>query len=153
MMMPRDLMTFRLRYGWVLLALALGAPRAAAEVVTPEGLRWQPGPGGSQRAALYGDATKPGPFTARTRVPDGYKMPAHFHGVDEYVTVLQGTLWLGIGDGAETKKLGPGAFVAIPAGTHHFFRVQGETIFQIHGVGPRTVTYVNPADDPKNQKP
>ena len=27
--------------------------------------------------------------------------------------------------------------------------VEGETILQLHGKGPWTITYVNPADDPR----
>ena len=36
-------------------------------------------------------------------------------------------------------------------GTHHFAWFGEETILQIHGIGPWTVTYVDPTDDPKNQ--
>jgi mannose-6-phosphate isomerase-like protein (cupin superfamily) len=135
----------------ILIGAALVGQAAAQKVVTPDALRWEPGAGGITRAGLFGDSTKPGPFTSRTRAPDGYQMPPHFHGTDEYITVLQGALLLGIGDAPQPQKLGPGSFVFIPAGTHHFFRAQGETIYQIHGVGPRGTTYVNPADDPQNK--
>jgi hypothetical protein len=35
--------------------------------------------------------------------------------------------------------------------THHFGWTAEETIVQLHGVGPWGVTYVNPADDPRNK--
>jgi hypothetical protein len=34
---------------------------------------------------------------------------------------------------------------------HHFAMTKGETIFQIHGVGPFDTVYVNPADDPRKK--
>ncbi len=39
----------------------------------------------------------------------------------------------------------------MPAGTHHFAWSEGETIVQVHSVGPWGVTYVDPADDPRKQ--
>src|SRR5205823_4479554 len=36
-----------------------------------------------------------------------------------------------------------------PAGMKHFVQVQGETVIQLHGVGPWQIVYVNPADDPR----
>jgi len=30
---------------------------------------------------------------------------------------------------------------------------EGETIVQVHGIGPFSVAFMNPADDPRNQKP
>jgi hypothetical protein len=45
-----------------------------------------------------------------------------------------------------------GSFAVMPAGVRHFASMKGETILQLHGVGPWGITYVNPADDPR-QKP
>ena len=47
----------------------------------------------------------------------------------------------------------------MPAGTYgywesgmkHFVQTKGETIAQFHGMGPWSIQYVNPADDPRNQ--
>jgi hypothetical protein len=39
------------------------------------------------------------------------------------------------------------------AGTRHFAWAEGETILQLHGQGPWTVTYVNPTDDPRGARP
>jgi hypothetical protein len=38
-------------------------------------------------------------------------------------------------------------FITQPA-VHHFGWASEETIVQVHGVGPWSITYVNPADDP-----
>jgi hypothetical protein len=78
------------------------------------------------------------PFTARL------KFPANFSGV----------MNMGVGDQLDTSKtqsLGPGSVSIMQAGTHHFAWFGEETVLQLHGIGPWTVTYVNPADDPKNQ--
>jgi hypothetical protein len=40
----------------------------------------------------------------------------------------------------------------MPAGMRHFARTQGETIVQLHGVGPWGITYVNPSDDPRKTR-
>ena len=33
-----------------------------------------------------------------------------------------------------------------------FVFVKGETVVQFHGLGPWSIKYVNPADDPRNKK-
>jgi hypothetical protein len=35
---------------------------------------------------------------------------------------------------------------------HHYAAAKGETVIQVHGVGPFVVNYVNPADDPSKKK-
>jgi quercetin dioxygenase-like cupin family protein len=55
------------------------------------------------------------------------------------VTVLQGAWSFGVGDTFETSRLKTfpvGSFVVIPAGTPHFVAAEGETVIQVHGVGP-----------------
>jgi hypothetical protein len=34
----------------------------------------------------------------------------------------------------------------------HFAWTKGETVIQLHGMGPWSIQYVNPDDDPRNQK-
>ena len=112
-------------------------------------------PAGAQAALLEGDPAKEGPFTLRIRMPDGYRIPPHYHPAVEHITVLQGTFVLGMGDKATTvgeKALGTGSFAFMPAGMRHFARTQGDTIVQLHGVGPWQITYVNPADDPRTKR-
>src|SRR5262245_17605401 len=64
-------------------------------VVRPAALKWMPPPpglpAGSQMAVLIGDPSKPGvPYVFRAKLPDGYKVPPHWHSIDENVTVLSG---------------------------------------------------------------
>jgi quercetin dioxygenase-like cupin family protein len=128
-------------------------------VFTAVDLKWGQAPPslppGAQAVLLEGDPAKEGPFTLRIRMPDGYKIPPHHHPAVEHVTVLQGTFVLGMGEKATTdgeKPLAAGSFAFMPAGTRHFARTQGDTIVQLHGIGPWGITYVNPADDPRTKR-
>jgi quercetin dioxygenase-like cupin family protein len=92
----------------------------------------------------------------RLLMPDRYRIPPHFHPVTEHVTVMKGTLKLGMGekfDASAMTKLSTGTFGALEPGTRHFAEAEGETILQLHGVGPWRLTYVNPADDPRQRTP
>jgi quercetin dioxygenase-like cupin family protein len=122
----------------------------------PSEVTWGPAPAslphGAHAAILEGDPAKEGPFTPRVRLPDGYRLPPHYHPAVEHVTVLQGTFVLGMGDrltSSTEKPLAAGSFAFMPAGMRHFARAQGDTIVQLHGVGPWAITYVDPSDDPR----
>ena len=45
----------------------------------------------------------------------------------------------------------PGGFVLVPKGVQHFAWASEETVIQLHGVGPQSITYGNPADDPRKK--
>jgi len=111
-------------------------------------------PKGAQAAVLDGDPFKDGSsYTLRLKMPDGYKIPPHWHPTDENVTVLSGTLGASMGDTFDTAKgqlMKPGGFVTMPHGMHHYAWAKGSTVVQVHGIGPFAFTYVNPADDPRN---
>ena len=112
-------------------------------------------PPGAKMAVLQGDPGKPGMFTIRVKSPDGYKVAPHWHPTAESVTVLSGTFYLGTGDTLDEKKataMTAGAFSYMPAKMHHFASTKGETEFQVSGMGPFEITYLNPADDPRNAK-
>jgi hypothetical protein len=47
------------------------------------------------------------------------------------------------------QTLGRGGFVVAPANHAHFAAARGETIVQVHAIGPFAMTYVNPADTPR----
>ena len=133
------------------LACSLVAPASAAStptIVTPTELHWTAGTGpmtGAEIAVLYGNPEQPGPYTIRLHIPDGAKFGPHFHGDVENVTVLQGTLLVGIGDKVDAAKmvaLPAGSFVSVPMGLHHYAQAKGDTIIQIHGMGPSSMTMV-----------
>jgi quercetin dioxygenase-like cupin family protein len=103
---------------------------------------------------LEGDPKAAGPFTIRVLMPDRYRVLPHFHPATEHVTVLKGTFKVGRGekfDASALKRLPAGSFAATPPGVRHFAETEGETIVQLHGVGPWGIEYVNPADDPRRR--
>ena len=131
--------------------------RADHVVVTPDRLTWGPAPpglpAGAQLAVLEGDPSKAGaPFAFRAKLPDGYKVAPHWHPTDERIIVLEGTLGMGTGekfDPASGHELPTGSYSVMPKGMRHFVWAKGETVFQVSGMGPFEITYVNPADDPR----
>jgi len=125
-------------------------------ILAPNDIKWGPPPPslppGAQFAVLQGDPGKAGSaYTIRAKFPDGYKVPPHWHPADENVTVLEGTLMMGLGEKFDTgmgHALTAGGFASMPAGVRHFaWSKRGATI-QINGIGPFAINYVNPADDP-----
>jgi quercetin dioxygenase-like cupin family protein len=122
---------------------------------------WKPGPPslppGAQMAVLDGDPTQEGPFVFRVKVPDGYTIPPHTHPKAERVTVIQGTFNIAEGQTVDKspgkgRVMSAGSFGYWPARMHHYAWVTGETIAQFHGIGPWTIQYLNPQDDPRNAK-
>ena len=70
------------------------------------------------------------------------------------VTVISGTFYIGMGDKFDPEKgraMPAGSFGTWPAGMKHFVWVKGETVIQLHGTGPWSLTYVNPEDDPRKK--
>lgn len=155
----------------LLAALTLGVGTASAQglpqtdgshaiIALPDKVTWGPGPAslppGAKAAVLEGNPAEAGPFTMRVSLPSGYRIPPHFHAKVEHVTVLKGTFKVGMGERFDPSAMTPlptGTFAALEPGTRHFALAEGETILQLHGVGPWGLTYVNPADDPRKQAP
>ncbi len=106
-------------------------------------------------AVLEGDPTKEGPFVFRVKIPDGYRVPPHMHPKAERVTVISGTFNIGMGDKFDekaTKEMPAGTYGYWEAGMKHFVWAKGETVLQFHGMGPWSIQYVNPDDDPRKTK-
>ena len=123
--------------------------------ITPADVKWgQPPPSlskGAEFAVVSGDPTKAGPFVIRLKFPAGYKVAPHWHPTDENVTVLSGTMGLGMGekfDEGAMKELSAGSFAVLPAEMRHFAIAKTAATIQVHGMGPFVLNYVNPADDP-----
>ena len=53
-------------------------------------------PAGARVAVLLGDPSADGPFVIRLMLPKGYRIPPHSHSRDEQVTVISGTMYLGM---------------------------------------------------------
>jgi quercetin dioxygenase-like cupin family protein len=119
-------------------------------------LKWAPLDAlpGAQIAVIQGPLNEAKPFIARLKFLANAKVPAHSHTAIEHATVLSGVLNMGAGDkldASKTQPLGPGSVSIMQPGTNHFAWFGEETVIQLHGVGPWTVTYVDPADDPRKK--
>lgn len=139
---------------------ALVFASAAGAQTPPPALKWGPAPpffpAGARFTVLQGDPSQTGLYTVRLEMPAGYTIRPHFHPTAEHVTVVSGTLILGMGDTIRTRgahALMAGGFITAPAQQHHFAIARGRTVVQVHGEGPFLITYVNPKDDPRNAPP
>jgi len=141
-------------------AMCAAQPLGAQTAYTPDQVKYGPPPPtvppGAEMAVLEGDPTAAtGDFTVRVKMPDGYKFPPHTHPKRENVTVISGTLKVGMGDQYDDSKMmsfGTGSFIFVDPTMHHYAGASGETIIQIHGMSPLAINYINPADDPSKKK-
>ena len=123
--------------------------------VTPDELVWKEHPvlKGAQIAILAGDPAKAETIVQRVKFPPNFKVPPHTHPYSEVVTVLSGTYWNAMGDDMEKGvMLKPGSVFVLPANhTHRVWTTDEEVIIQINFTGPGGITFINPADDPRNK--
>jgi len=137
----------------LLLAFGLATPVHSAELnpaaviyQLPDQIKWNPpSPNGAQNAVLVGDPSKPGLYVVLTKWLKGnhFSRP-HFHPNDRFITVLQGTWWVGTG-----TRFDPNNTVPMPAGTFvtHFGKQvhwdgakEEDAVLLIVGEGPATST-------------
>jgi quercetin dioxygenase-like cupin family protein len=106
---------------------------------------------GVKIAIIEGQLNQAVPIMFRLKFPPNFKVPPHWHPGIEHITIISGTLHMGIGsvfDRSKTRALTPGSVSIMQPGTHHYVWTDEETIGQVHSIGPWSVNYVNPADDP-----
>jgi hypothetical protein len=150
-----------------LASLAIGltmtvAPAAAQSthvLVPADKVQWGPAPpqlpAGAQISVLEGNPAAKGAVTLRLKFPADYSVPPHWHSMAERVTVLSGSLHVGMGDTLDrqaSQTLQPGGFVSLPSKMHHFAWTTTPTVVQISLEGPFDIFYVNPADDPQKRQ-
>ena len=139
----------------------LGVSFAHAQPVTGTSgeVKWIDAPGslsrGAKLAMLYGDFGRPVAFTFQLKLPAGYQIKPHMSSGIDLMFVQSGTFNMGYGnefDKAATLPMGAGYVAGIPPKTTYFAWTDVETILYVQGIGPWTVTYVNPDDDPRKKK-
>jgi hypothetical protein len=140
--------------------LVMASPGAAQHsghsMFTPDTLQWTDTPAlpGAKVAIIEGPITEAVPFTFRLKFPANYKIAPHWHPAVERVTVLSGTIHLGVGDTfdqTKAKALPAGSISIMEPKMHHFAWTSEETVVQLSGMGPWGITFVNPADDPRKK--
>ena len=131
--------------------------QAVFKSVLPEEIDWEPFaafPPSARLAAVVGHPSEPGPYVTRVKVPSGVKLMPHRHQEDRVYTVMSGVFYIGLGDQFDEQKLQaypPGSVVVLPGDTAHFhWAKSGEYVTQITAIGPISLEYVNPQDDPRN---
>lgn len=137
-------------------AALLSVSLASSQAMNEGALKWGAGPPflppGVELVVMDGDPSKAVPITLRLKMPAGYQIPAHWHPTQENVTVMSGSLNVGMGD-VLSKTAGtplkPGGFVALGARMNHYVWTDEATVVQVHLNGPFEITYVNPALDPR----
>lgn len=140
------------------LSSTLVVAQSAHVLVPANKVQWGPAPpalpAGAEIAVLEGNPSEKGAVTLRLRFPANYNLPAHWHSMAERVTVLSGSLKVGMGDKLDrhaSQALEPGGFVSLPPNMHHFAWTAVPTVVQINLEGPFDIFYVNPADNPQTK--
>lgn len=151
-------------------AKAGAAAKQGAMVVEPGSEKWGEVPaaalvgtpsvemGGTLRlAVIQGDPTKEGrTYTLRLSCTDGLKIAPHWHPKTENVTVVKGAAAVGMGskwDDGALKAVPLGGFFSAGPQMRHFAQCKGDTILQVHGVGPFVVNFVSPDENEPAKKP
>jgi quercetin dioxygenase-like cupin family protein len=154
MVMPRAFRNFARSIG-VMMLVAPGAMAQASADRAP--LQWSVPPvlpPGALIAVVRGDPTGPGESTLQLSMPNGYRIPPHFHPSFEHVEVREGTLLVGMGDRIDpkqTRALATGDSATAPSGMHHFSIAKGRTVLSVTFIGPYTITYLRAEDAPRRQ--
>ncbi|MGH9602279.1 MAG: cupin domain-containing protein [Terriglobales bacterium] len=134
-------------------AKSAAAAAPAHVTVGVSDLKWTPLFLGLESAVVSGDPSKAGaPFVMRVRARTVAAVPAHWHPMDENVTVLAGTIKIGMGDKYDEKAahtIPTGAYTFVPKTMRHFAWHAPNSVIQIHGTGPFQLFFVNPAEDPR----
>jgi uncharacterized RmlC-like cupin family protein len=109
-------------------------PVHAQNTFTPDQVKFAPAPAfmprGAQLAVLEGDPmASSGDFTIRIKMPNGYRLAPHTHPNRENVTVLSGTLKVGMGDQFDASKMmsfEAGSFAYVDPRMPHYVLVSGD---------------------------
>jgi uncharacterized RmlC-like cupin family protein len=138
--------------------LAASAP-TEKNAFTPDAVPYGPAPAfvapGAQLAVLEGDPmASSGDYTIRLKMPDGYRIAPHWHPKRENVTIISGTLKVGMGDHFEETGMmsfPAGSFAYLDPNMHHYVMASGEVVVQVHGMSPVQFNYINPDEDPSKK--
>jgi hypothetical protein len=127
--------------------------------VTSSDIKWGPivsMPKGTETTVLHGNPGKPGLYTVRLKIPANSKMPVHAHPDERVRVIISGTYYSALGEKVDPSRLlsfPPGTFSYVPPKIWQFAETRDEeVIFEITGIGPTGIDYLNPEDDPRKQK-
>ena len=132
----------------------------ATSPLQAKALKWMDGPpglpSGSKFTVVSGDPGKEGMFTIRAKLPADYMVPPHHHLTDEKVSVKSGgPLAYGMGDKVDKANAGSlekGYHINLGANMNHWASTTAATEIEVSAMGPFSIVYANPADDPRTKK-
>ena len=139
-------------------AFAQGLPNKSFGAINQENIKWLPFaafPPQARLAVLVGNPKLPGVYLTRVKVPAGVVLMPHIHPEDRIYTVISGVFYIGLGtrfDASKLKAYAPGSVIVLPGNTPHFHWARsGEYVTQISAYGPLGISYIDPANDPRNK--
>ena len=128
----------------VLLLAAVCAPQGVT-AVPKEKIEWKAAPGfsnGILTSVIWGDPEK-GAYQALLKISAGVLAAPHFHKVDEFATIVSGSMLIGQGETVEESKgveVAAGGYITIPAGTAHWAKAVKDSVIVRFAPGPRENT-------------
>ncbi len=97
---------------------------------------------------VSGNPEVPGaPFVIRIHNYDNQVLPPHWHPGDEHIVVVKGTWYIAEGDTwdrSAMREMNIGDYIFVPKQMRHFGLSKGETVVQIHGIGPFKINLADP---------
>ncbi len=142
---------------WVAALLLIPRTTKAQMLQASEVSLWTPAtlfPFGAMLNIVSGDPSLPGPTTVELLLPDGYRVPPHFHPMGERLRVREGTLLVGSGDYIDVKSatlLNRGDTAYAAADLHHYWVAHGRTVITLTFDGPFVITYIHAYQAPRIQ--
>ena len=125
--------------------------------VLPQDIKWNGTYGVQQTAILYGDPSKPGPYTLVYRWFPGHFSQPHFHDQPRWAYIVSGTWWVSssnVYDERTTYPLHAGTFTIDVANTVHWDGARtGEkepAVIVLSGIGPVKTIQVDADGKPKS---
>ena len=115
-------------------------------VINFNDMPWQTNPDGSQTVYLYGHPSKPGLFILLSKDVPGYKKAPHYHNKLVFVTLLEGSFYVGYGNRFDKSKAIPikaNNLTVNPPGVVHYEWTETGAISQVIGIGPWDTIYVD----------
>lgn len=116
------------------------------KVIVPADVKWTVAANGIKTSVLYGDPTKPGYYVMFYVIPDGLKLPPHFHPESRTVVVVTGKFYYGYGstfDESKMYEMPQGTYFTEPGHQHHYaYAKAGEVLLYVAGFGPTGTSYV-----------
>lgn len=99
-----------------------------------------------EMTALSGDPAPEAMVATRLRARRRLCMPPHSHPVDEQLTIIKGSVALGIEDHPGTKRrLKTGETILLKSGVSHSVTFGAGTVVELRGKGRLITTWVDPA--------